>query len=72
MKRDEQTILADTPGFGRVYDCGDCGCIHLQVGAISITFTPEAYMKLVAMVNTSAASMEPWIQSKSGEPGSGV
>ena len=72
MKRDEQTILAESPGFGRVYDCGDCGCIHMQVGAVSITFTPDAYMKLVAMVNTSAASMETWIQSKSGESGSDV
>jgi len=40
----------------------------MQVGAVSITFTPDAYMKLVAMVNTSAASMETCIQSKSGEP----
>ena len=69
MKRNEQTILADSAGFGRVYDCGDCGCIHMRVGAISIMFTPDTYMKLVAMVNASGASMETWIQSQSGDSG---
>lgn len=68
MKTD-QTILADSPSFGRVYDCGDCGCIHCQIGAVSITFTPDNYMKLVAMVNTSAAAMEAWIQTRNGEAG---
>lgn len=67
MKRNEQTILADSPGFGRVYDCGDCVCIHFQVGAVSITFVPDAYMKLVAMVNTSAAALETWIQDGNSE-----
>jgi hypothetical protein len=71
MKGNEQTILAESPGFGRVYDCGDCGCIHMQVGAVAITFTPDAYMKLAAMVNSNAATMEMWMQGGSGESGSG-
>jgi hypothetical protein len=42
----------------------------MQVGAVSITFTPDAYMKLVAMVNSSGAAMETWIQNRSGGSGS--
>lgn len=63
MRRRDHMILAESQGFGKVYDCGECGCIHMQVGAVSISFLPEAYMKLVAMVNTSAAALETWIQS---------
>lgn len=68
--RDGQNILAEFPGFGRVYHCGDCDFIHFQVGAISITFAPDAYMQLIAMVNTSAAAMETWIEARSREGGS--
>lgn len=66
MNKKDQMILANLPGFGRVYDCGDCGGIHRQVGAISIAFTLESNMKLVAMVNTSATALESWIQTRDG------
>jgi hypothetical protein len=54
-------ILAEIPGFGRVYDCGGCGGIHVAVGPVSLTLTPEAYMQLAAMIHTSAANFELWL-----------
>ncbi len=57
-------LLAEIPGFGRVYDCGDCGNIHVTVGPVSLTLTPDAYMQLVALVNTSAANFETWLQER--------
>jgi len=55
-------LLAEISGFGRVYDCGDCGNIHVTVGPVSLTLTPDAYMQLVDLVNTSAANFETWLQ----------
>ncbi len=66
MKR-PRAILAEIPSFGRVYDCGACGCIHLQIGAVSLTLSPEAYMQVVAMVNTSAANFELWFEQSRGD-----
>jgi hypothetical protein len=57
-------ILADRPGFGRIFDCGDCGNVHLTVGYVTITLDPQAYMQLVALVNTSAANFETWRHSR--------
>lgn len=57
-------FLAEIPGFGRIFDCGNCGLLHLTVGPVSLTLTPEAYMQLVAMLNTSAAHFESWMQAK--------
>ncbi|MGC4052403.1 MAG: hypothetical protein QM757_23985 [Paludibaculum sp.] len=51
-------VLAEIPGFGRIYDCGGCGNLHLSVGPVSLTLTPEAYMQLAALLNTSAAQFE--------------
>lgn len=50
--------LAARSGFGQVYDCGSCGNIHVQVGPVSLTLEPGAYMQLVALLNDSAASFE--------------
>ncbi len=55
-------LLAEIPGFGRIFDCGNCGLLHLTVGPVSLTLTIEAYMQLVAMLNTSAANFESWVQ----------
>lgn len=60
-------LLAEIPDFGRVYDCGDCGLVHVKVGPISVTLAPEAYMQLVALINTSAANFEVWLQHQRGE-----
>lgn len=57
-------LLADMPEFGRVYDCGDCGNIHVAIGAVNLTFTPAGFMQLVAMINTSAANFEIWMQDR--------
>ena len=53
-------MLAEIPGFGGVFDCGNCGNLHLSVGAVSVTLTTEAYMQLVALLNNSAANFEMW------------
>ncbi len=50
--------LAETPGLGRVYDCGGCNCIHVQVGPVSLTLTRSAYCQLVEMLNRSASNFE--------------
>lgn len=36
------SLLADIPGFGRVFDCGGCGYLHLTVGPVSLTLTTES------------------------------
>lgn len=59
------TLLAATKGLGSVYDCGNCGNIHLQIGAVNVTLEPEAYMQLVAMISTSAANFEVWMEQRS-------
>lgn len=68
---DVDCLLAEIPNFGRVYDCGDCGNIHLTVGPVSLTLTPDAYMQLVTLVHTSAANFETWLHKK-GQPLYGV
>lgn len=57
-------VLADIQGFGRVYDCGDCGGVHVAVGPVSITLSPEAYLQFVTLVHTSAANFEAWLQQR--------
>jgi hypothetical protein len=58
-------VLAVMDGFGQVYDCGSCGNIHVQVGPVNITLEPKAYMQFVAMISTSAASFEVWLEQRS-------
>ncbi len=58
-------VLAVMDGFGQVYDCGSCGNSHVQVGPVNITLEPKAYMQLVAMISTSAASFEVWMEQRS-------
>ena len=60
------TTLASIDNFGQIFDCGSCGNIHFQVGPVTMTFTPDAYMQLVDMVSTSAANFETWLQERSG------
>lgn len=59
-------LLADIPGFGRVYDCGSCGGIHVSVGQVSVTLTPDAYLQFVTLIHTSAANFEVWMERKRG------
>ena len=58
------TSLAAISGFGQVFDCGSCGNIHVQVGPMTITLEPGAYMQLVDMISTSAAHFETWLQER--------
>lgn len=56
-------VLAEIAGFGRVFDCGACGNLHLSVGPVSLTLSRESYMQLVALLHTSAANFELWMRS---------
>lgn len=51
-------VLANIEDFGRIYCCGKCDNIHVQVGPVVAMLTVEAYMRLVDLVNTSAANFE--------------
>lgn len=62
----ETCLLAEIPDFGRVYDCGECGLIHVKVGPVSVTLPPESYMQLVALIHTSAANFESWLLHQQG------
>jgi hypothetical protein len=57
-------VLAETPGLGRIYNCGSCRNVHFQVGAVSITLSPEAYLQVAEMVNRSAANFEVLMEQK--------
>ena len=52
------TMLANVENFGRIYRCGDCDNIHVQVGPVTVLLSVEAYIQFVALVNTSAANFE--------------
>jgi hypothetical protein len=60
-------MLAEIPGFGRIFDCGACGNLHLSVGPVSVTLSADAYMQLVALLNTSAANFELWMRGNRAE-----
>ena len=60
----EAILLAEQPGLGRVWDCGECGFIHVSIGPVTVCLEPGAYMQLVAMLNSSAATFEEWLQHK--------
>ena len=49
--------LASKKEFGRVYCC-NCGCIHVQVGPVSLTLSLDDYMHFVDLIHTSAANFE--------------
>ena len=55
------TVLANIDNFGRIYRCGDCENIHLQVGPVNVLLSVEEYMQLVASMNASASNFEPSI-----------
>jgi hypothetical protein len=50
-------ILAEYQDFGRVVKC-ECGAIHLQVGAVNVSFSPDAYMQFADLVRASALNFE--------------
>jgi hypothetical protein len=61
------TILANIENFGRIYRCGDCDNIHMQVGPVTVLLSIEAYMQFVTLVNTSAANFESAIARTYGD-----
>lgn len=56
MQRETLT-LASAGQFGSVTQC-DHGCIHLQLGQVSITLTEPQYLRMAALVAESAANYE--------------
>lgn len=58
-------ILAEIQDFGSVFDCGTCGNIHVAVGPVSVTLSPDSYLQLVALINASAANFEVWLHHRS-------
>jgi hypothetical protein len=64
------STLAEATGLGRIYDCGSCARIHLQVGPMDIAFSREGYLQLVDMVNRSAANFELLLEQRA--PGGGT
>lgn len=58
----QSCMLADKPGFGQIFDCGKCGNLHLSIGAVSLTLSPEAFLELVALMHTGAANFELWLE----------
>lgn len=67
----EYCELAATPGIGRVYVCGNCAGIHLQVGPVSVILAQEAYLHVVEMMNRSAANFELLMEPRSNREVSG-
>lgn len=51
------TVLARADELGCVTQCPH-GCIHIQVGHASWSFTQEQYMRFVALLSDSAAAYE--------------
>lgn len=64
LNNNQGCILAEAPRFGCVFDCGCCDNIHLTIGPVSLLLAPEDYMKLVAMIHTSASRFEAWLEEK--------
>jgi hypothetical protein len=59
------TVFASAPGLGQVYVCDDCGNVHLQIGPVNLTLTPEAYLQFVVLLSESAANFEVWKSNQS-------
>lgn len=57
-------MLAEISQFGCVFDCGNCGNIHVTIGPVSLMLAPGDYMKLVTMIHSSAAGFETWLEAK--------
>lgn len=57
-------LLAEMPGFGSVYDCGNCGGIHVRIGPVDVTLAPDAYMQFVTLIHSSAANFETWLHTR--------
>ncbi|MBI1353506.1 MAG: hypothetical protein GC160_04110 [Acidobacteria bacterium] len=53
----DQQVLAHYERFGSVTRCSH-GCVHLQLGQMSLSLTAEQYLRFVAMVSESAANFE--------------
>jgi hypothetical protein len=62
MEENNVVILADHPGLGRVWDCGECGNIHVSIGPVTVSLEPPAYLALVNMLASSASNFESWLE----------
>ena len=50
-------VLARSQSVGAVSRCVH-GCIHVRLGAVTVTLSEEQYFAFVAMINESAANFE--------------
>lgn len=58
----ESGLLTRYEGFGAVLCCPR-GCVHVQLGATTLTLTEAQYLRFVAMLADSAANFEFYRQS---------
>ena len=57
-------VLSDIPGFGRIYDCCNCGNVHITFGPVILMLTPDEFMHMVAMIHAGAANFELWREQR--------
>ena len=50
---ESNVILANTAGLGQVRLCS-CGCVHLNLGPVTIRLEPAALAQAAAMLQTAA------------------
>lgn len=50
-------VLARSQSAGAVSRCAH-GCIHVRLGAVTVTLSEEQYLAFVAMIHESAANFE--------------
>lgn len=48
--------LAERPGLGQVRICG-CNAIHLSVGPVTITLSPEAFAETAILIREAMESL---------------
>jgi hypothetical protein len=52
MMNSPAIILAEHEDFGRVIKC-ECGAIHLEIGSLRVSFSPDAYVSFADLVNAA-------------------
>jgi len=61
-------ILAEREGFGRVVRC-QCGAIHVEAGPLSVSFSPDGYIRFVELIHASALTPGERDELPHAEPG---
>jgi hypothetical protein len=53
---DFNLVLAERSGLGRVHLCG-CNSVHLKIGPVSISLSPEAFAQASMMMRQAAEQL---------------